>query len=230
MVKIQAEERSLPPTLPENLREIRQASPDLHSRAASVLRFDAYRPARLTRIPSRTELALEGFVEEGDLLPEGPFGEFAGYYAGARAPRPVLRVEQVYERRAPIILGSSSGRPPFDYSYPKSVLKSALLKERLAIAGVPGLNAVWKHEAASGQFFTVVSVDQRYAGHAEQVGILSTTLSGVVSMGRYVVVVDGDIDVTDLSQVVWALGSRSDPGCGPHRAATAAVDGARPAD
>ena len=33
-------------------------------------------------------------------------------------------------------------------------------------------------------------------------------------MGRYVIVVDEDVDPTDLQEVIWALSTRSDPASG----------------
>ena len=59
--------------------------------------------------------------------------------------------------------------------------------------------------------FIVVAVKQRYPGHATEVGhIASQTRAGAYT-GRYVVVVDEDIDPYDMEDVMWAVCTRSDP-------------------
>lgn len=162
-------------------------------------------------IPAHGEIAIEGFVHPGDTELEGPFGEFTGYFAGGRERRPVIQVERVFWRDDPIIYGSLPGQPPFDHSYWRSAIESAMLKERLRVAGVPDVTAVWKFEEGACNFFTAVAVRQRYAGHAQQAGILAALASEGASMGRYVVVVDDDIDVTNLQQVIWCMSTRTDP-------------------
>jgi UbiD family decarboxylase len=58
----------------------------------------------------------------------------------------------------------------------------------------------------------VISVKQQYLGHAKQVGVLASTLfSGGACTGRYVIVVDDDIDPADWEAVMWALTTRCDP-------------------
>ena len=47
-----------------------------------------------------------------------------------------------------------------------------------------------------------VAVEQRYAGHARQVGLLASQLPAAAYMNRYVVVVDHDVDPADLAHVL----------------------------
>jgi len=165
-------------------------------------------------IPADAEIVAEGWVYPGDVEEEGPFGEFTGYFAGGRRARPVVTVERLYQRSNPILLGSLPGKPPFDHSYWRSTIESSMLLDRLTAIGLPDIQGVWKHEAGCAQFFTVVSLKQRYAGHAEQAGMLAAAASEGASMGRYVVVVDDDIDITNLEDVIWGMSTRSDPATG----------------
>jgi UbiD family decarboxylase len=162
-------------------------------------------------IPAASELAIEGFVHPGDEADEGPFGEFTGYFAGGRHLRPVVRVTRVYERTNPVIFGSLPAKPPFDHSYWRATVESSLLLDDLRRTGVPNVTAVWKHEAGSANFWTVVAIKQRYAGHAQQAGLAAMTAAAGSSMGRYVIVVDEDVDVTDLEEVIWVVSTRTDP-------------------
>ncbi|HLY65515.1 MAG TPA: hypothetical protein VKU60_08270, partial [Chloroflexota bacterium] len=75
-------------------------------------------------------------------------------------------------------------------------------------AGMPGIKGVYALNAG-GEFITVVSLTQQYAGHARQVGRVTSGL--IHSMCRMVVVVDDDIDPSKTDDVLWAIASRSDP-------------------
>jgi UbiD family decarboxylase len=162
-------------------------------------------------IPAASELAIEGYVYPDELRLEGPFGEFTGYFAGGRLPRAVIHVERVYQRSNPVVYGSLPAKPPFDHVYWRAVLQSAMLMDGLRAAGVPEVTGVWQHEAGCALFFTVVSIKQRYAGHARQVGLAAASSSASLVNGRYVIVVDDDVDVTNLEEVLWVMSTRSDP-------------------
>src|SRR5436190_20654900 len=49
-------------------------------------------------VPANAEIVLEGYVEQGDVAPEGPFGDHTGYYTGVEA-FPVFHVTAVTMRR-----------------------------------------------------------------------------------------------------------------------------------
>ena len=159
-------------------------------------------------IPASSEIAVEGFIHPNDLMEEGPFGEFTGYYVEEKAPRPVIRVKALYHRSDPIIIGSPPGKPPHDYTYYINVLESAAIKDRLKRAGIPGVVSVWRHEGGCRYFYTVISIHQQYPGHAKQAGLIA---AGQRGFGRYVIVVDEDIDPTNAQDVIWAMSTRSDP-------------------
>jgi len=162
-------------------------------------------------IPAAAEIVLEGYAEPGDERIEGPFGEFHGYYPGKAATAPAVRIDRVYFRRDPIIVGSPPAKPPNDYSYSKAVMRSALLVDALAAAGVPDVAGVWAHEIGGARMFNVVAIKQRYAGHARQAGHILNQCGVGAYMSRYSVVVDEDIDPSNLQEVMWAVATRTDP-------------------
>ena len=61
------------------------------------------------------------------------------------------------------------------------------------------------------QQLVIVSIKQRYPGHARQAAILTCQNRPAAYHGRYVIVVDDDIDPSDVQNVLWALCTRSDP-------------------
>ena len=161
--------------------------------------------------PAASEIVLEGFVEPNDERAEGPFGEFHGYYPGKAGTAPAVTVERIYFRRDPIIVGSPPAKPPNDYSYSKAVMRSALLHDALVAAGLSEVKAVWAHEIGGARMFNVVAIKQRYAGHARQAGHLLSQCGVGAYMSRYSVVVDDDIDPSNLQEVMWAVATRTDP-------------------
>lgn len=162
-------------------------------------------------IPATSEIAIEGLVMPDERSAEGPFGEWTGYYASGTREEPVVQVKRVYHRDDPILLGSPPVKPPSGKSYTRAFLRSAAIREELEESGMHGIERIWSHEAGGGRFLTVVSLQQRYPGHAKQVGAMASQSRTAAYMGRYTVVVDDDIDAMNLEDVIWAVCTRSDP-------------------
>ncbi len=161
-------------------------------------------------VPADAEIVIAGFCPPGLTRPEGPFGEWTGYYASGEGQAPFVEVERVYYRHNPIILGSPPGKAPDESSYYRGIIASALLHDELDAAGVPDVKGVWMGEAGYNML-VVVSIKQRYAGHARQAALLASHLARRGFFGRYVIVVDEDIDPTNMQEVLWAVCTRSDP-------------------
>ena len=156
-------------------------------------------------LPALAEIILEGELLPASkiMLPEGPFGEFTGYYAADARPSPVMQVNAIHHRDDPILLGSPPMKPPrFHFGLP---FRAAAIWSNLEMAGVTDVVGVWQHVA---QLMTVVALKQRYAGHAKRAALIAAAQS---YMGRLVVVVDDDVDTSDLADVMWAVTTRCEP-------------------
>ena len=162
-------------------------------------------------IPASAEIVLAGFLRADSVAPEGPFGEWTGYYASGSREEPVLEVEAIYHRDDPIILGVPPNKPPYEPHRYREYLRSALLLRELKAAGVPGVVDAHCFGVGGCRLFNVVAIEQRYAGHARQTGHVAAMCRVGAYLGRIVVVVDDDIDVTDVNDVLWAILTRSDP-------------------
>ncbi len=162
-------------------------------------------------IPAGAEIVIEGWLSPDNTRHEGPFGEWTGYYSGDGRPSLAIDIERLYYRDNPILLGAPPSKPPHDYSYMRTMLKSAMIEDELTSIGVSGIKGAWAHEAGGGRLFIAVSVEQRFAGHSRQVGIMAAQCPTAAYMNRFVVVVDEDIDPSDLEQVIWAMSTRCDP-------------------
>ena len=123
----------------------------------------------------------------------------------------MLDIKAIYYRNNPIILGCPPQRPPDELARYRAVVRSGLLRENMTKAGVPGIAAVWAHEVGSARLLLAVAITQRYPGHARQAGHIASQCHVGAYAGRYVIVVDDDIDVSNLDELIWAMITRSDP-------------------
>jgi 4-hydroxy-3-polyprenylbenzoate decarboxylase len=161
-------------------------------------------------IPATAEIVVEGFVHPDRRLDEGPFGEWTGYYASAIRPETYVQVEAVYHRDDPIILGYLPTRPPGENYQIRAIISHALIWDALDAAGVPDVRGV-ALLAPAGLGMLVISIKPRYLGHARQAALVASQCQTAAYLGRYVVVVDEDIDPNDVGEVLWAMWTRSDP-------------------
>jgi 4-hydroxy-3-polyprenylbenzoate decarboxylase len=157
-------------------------------------------------IPAYAEIAIEGIP--------------AGSRKGRRA---VQRVDRLLrQRREARTADKSSSLVPSQRSYHHSLagipadgargtllsLLRAYIRDQVEKAGVPDVKAVASYFR---RFLTVISIRQRYPGHARQAGLVASQCQGAAYLGRYVVVVDDDINAYDINDVLWAMCSRADP-------------------
>ncbi len=162
-------------------------------------------------IPANAEVVLEGEMpplRDEEFPREGPFGEWPGYYTDANVGEtPVMVVKRIYYRSDPIILGVPPLKPP--NSYLPIPLGAATLWDQLEKAGVPEVKGIWGF-VYGGQpgSFTVISIRQRYAGHSKQALLVAAGARAGAYGGKFVVVVDDDIDITDPYDVIWAIATR----------------------
>jgi len=162
--------------------------------------------------PANAEIVLEGYLDREIRRREGPFGEWTGYYAGGASPQPVLDIQAIYHRNDPIILGVPPlGGGSDEMARYRAVMRSAMLKQELANAGVPDVTQVWCHEVGASRMLHGIAIKQRYPGHAKQAGVLAASCGSTVYGCKFVIVVDDDIDVSNFEQLMWAMVTRSDP-------------------
>jgi UbiD family decarboxylase len=164
-------------------------------------------------IPADAEIVIEGTLRQGDLLPEGPLGEFTGYYGRERSPQPVIDVKALHYRRSPIFTHALMAKyPSCEIGAYYAIMRSARILDDLEGIGVPGVVSAYSHPAAaSGWGMVVVSIQQKYAGHSAQVLSLAAQCPAAAYYTKWVIVVDEDVDPTDLHDVLWALSTRCHP-------------------
>jgi 4-hydroxy-3-polyprenylbenzoate decarboxylase len=162
-------------------------------------------------VPAHAEIVLEGEIDPVETRAEGPFGEFTGYYASAQSEQPVVHVRRVYYRDDPILTMASPMRPPNDISLGKCIVKAGMIWDEIERAGLSGVTGVWCHEAGVARLFNVIALRQAYQGHAKQALLMASGCQSGAYIGRFTVVVDDDVDPTDMFDVMWAMCTRCDP-------------------
>jgi 4-hydroxy-3-polyprenylbenzoate decarboxylase len=158
-------------------------------------------------VPAHAEVILEGYVDPDELRTEGPFGDHTGYYSLSDS-YPVFRLTCVTRRKSPIYPATIVGKPPMEDVYLGKATERIFLPLLQKI--VP--EVVDMNLPIEGIFhnFAFFAIDKRYPGHARKVMSAVWGL-GLLMFSKFVVVFDADVNIQDLSEVLWRIGNNVDP-------------------
>jgi 4-hydroxy-3-polyprenylbenzoate decarboxylase len=151
------------------------------------------------QVPAHAQVVLEGWVEPGERLPEGPFGDHTGFYTPVE-DFPFVRVECMTMQKDPVFQSIVVGRPPQeDGPIGKATERFFLPLIKLTLPEIVDYDL-----PVEGVFHNcvIVSIDKRYPKHAHKV-MNAIWGAGLLSLSKLIVVVDADCDVHDYSEVAW---------------------------
>jgi 2,5-furandicarboxylate decarboxylase 1 len=159
-------------------------------------------------VPADAEVTLEGYLDErGYVEPEGPYGEYMGYY-GAIHMDPVFHCTAI-TMRADAMHHTLLHGSAFVLDQTDSAVISAMRTEAEAVrilkATVREPVAVYLREVSGGNNTLRVSIRQRAFGEAR--AAIAALFGGIMRL-KHVYVFDEDIDIHDDRQVDWAFGTR----------------------
>jgi 4-hydroxy-3-polyprenylbenzoate decarboxylase len=158
-------------------------------------------------VPAAAEIVLEGYVEQGDLVDEGPFGDHTGYYTPVE-PFPVFHVTALTMRRGAIYPSIVVGKPPQEDAWLGKATERIFLP---AIrASVPELVDYDLPVAGAFHNCAIVSIRKTYPAQAQKVMHAVWGL-GLLSLTKTVIVVDAHVDVHDYGAVAFYVGANVDP-------------------
>ena len=158
------------------------------------------------QVPADAEVVLEGWLEPGVTLPEGPFGDHTGFYT-PQEPFPALTIDCVTMRSRPLLQSIVVGRPPTEDG-PLGRATERFFLPLLKII-VPDIVDYDLPEAGGFHNCVIVSIDKKYPKHAQKV-MHAIWGAHMMSLTKLIVVVDADCDVHDYQEVAWrALGTVS---------------------
>ncbi|ODC02211.1 3-octaprenyl-4-hydroxybenzoate decarboxylase [Terasakiispira papahanaumokuakeensis] len=160
------------------------------------------------RVPASAEIVLEGYIEPGEVAPEGPFGDHTGYYNEVDE-FPVFTVERITRRQDAIYHSTYTGRPPDE----PAVLGVALNEVFVPILQkqFPEIVDFYLPPEGCSYRMAVVSMRKQYAGHAKRVMMGVWSFLRQFMYTKFVIVVDEDVNTRDWQDVIWAITTRMDP-------------------
>lgn len=178
---------------------------------ASFLRKDGVELVKSTLydiyIPANAEIILEGFVDPNELALEGPFGDHTGYYSLADY-YPVFHIQRITRKKHPIYPATIVGKPPMEDAYlGKATERLFLPIIQKILPEIVDINL-----PIEGIFhnFAFVSIKKQFPGHAFKV-INALWGLGMMSLTKIIVVFDENVNVQNISEVIWRLGNNIDP-------------------
>jgi len=158
-------------------------------------------------VPADVDFVLEGYVQPGEMRPEGPFGDHTGYYTAVE-DYPVFHLTTITHRRDPVYPTTIVGIPPMEDFY----IGDAVVRIFLPVFKMNFPELVNMTLPAEGVFHNLVfvSIRKQYPYQAFKV------MHGLWGMGqmmfsKYIVVVDEDCDVHNTSEVLFRLCANTDP-------------------
>jgi 4-hydroxy-3-polyprenylbenzoate decarboxylase len=158
-------------------------------------------------VPADVDFVLEGYVQPGEMRPEGPFGDHTGYYTAVE-DYPVFHLTAITHRRDAVYPTTIVGIPPMEDFY----IGDAVVRIFLPVFKMNFPELVDMTLPAEGVFHNLVfvSIRKQYPYQAFKV------MHGLWGMGqmmfsKYIVVVDEDCDVHNTSEVLFRLCANTDP-------------------
>ncbi|HWB22158.1 MAG TPA: menaquinone biosynthesis decarboxylase [Gaiellaceae bacterium] len=158
-------------------------------------------------VPANAEIVLEGYVEQGDLAEEGPFGDHTGYYTAAE-PFPVFHLTAITMRKDAIYPSIVVGKPPQEDAWLGKATERIFLPAIRAT--VPEVVDYDLPIAGAFHNCAIVSIKKAFPGHARKVMHAFWGL-GMLSLTKSIVVVDAHVNVHDYAEVFFYVGANVDP-------------------
>jgi 4-hydroxy-3-polyprenylbenzoate decarboxylase len=151
-------------------------------------------------VPAHADFIIEGYVDTAEPLRiEGPFGDHTGYYSPAD-PYPVFHVTCITHRKDAIYPATLVGKPPQEDVY----LGKATERIFLPLLNLFLPEVIDYNMPPEGVFHNcvLVRIKKRYPGHARKV-VHGMWGLGLMMLAKLIIVVDGHVDVQNLSQTAW---------------------------
>ena len=154
------------------------------------------------QVPAAAEIVIEGEILPGVREPEGPFGEFTGYFS-RRSTEHVFVARAIAMRERPWFQSIGSGRAG-DHITTLGLVREAEIHNAVSRV-IPNVTGVHVPLSGTSSFTAYVAIKQSRPGEAKHV---IPIVLGVDHYLKLVIVVDDDIDVFDESDVLWAVATR----------------------
>ncbi|MFI9848617.1 UbiD family decarboxylase domain-containing protein [Nonomuraea sp. NPDC051941] len=167
-------------------------------------------------VPATAEIVIEGHIAFNEEAMEGPMNEYPGYNATDASPKPLFTVSAITYRDGAILPAVAAG-PPVEEDYTGTgTMHAAEILYQPRQAGLPVASTWFSYESAV--HWLIVSVRQDWYEILNiHSGELAQRIGDIVFAGKAgfgvpkVLLVEDDIDITDVNEVVWAFATRTHP-------------------
>lgn len=158
-------------------------------------------------VPANSQIILEGYVKFDEFKTEGPFGDHTGYYSLADK-FPVFHITAMTHRKDFIYPATIVGKPPQEDCYMGKATEQIFLPLLKQI--IPEI--VDMNLPLEGVFHNcaILSIKKMYPGHAQKV-ISAVWGLGQLMFTKFVIIVDSEVSVHNLSEVSWKVFNNTDP-------------------
>ncbi|MFC4911818.1 UbiD family decarboxylase [Actinomadura gamaensis] len=167
-------------------------------------------------VPATAEIVVEGHIALDETAMEGPMNEYPGYNALERSEKPVFHVSAITHRDGAILPVVAAGPPVEEDHTGTGTMHAAEILYQLRRAGLPVTSSWFSYESANHWLLVAMRADWH-----ETLGIgaaeLAHRIGEIVFSGKAgfgvpkILLVEDDVDITDVNEVVWAFATRTHP-------------------
>lgn len=151
------------------------------------------------RVPASAEIVVEGRILPKVRRPEGPFGEFMGYYVPV-GDNHIFEISDVHWRPQPLYHALVCGTPE-DMRPLEAVTAARIYKHVSSVA--PGVLDV---SCRPNIMVTILKLRKQYEGHAQHV--LLAAVGSHLDFNKVCIAVDEDVDIYNMEEVMWSFMTR----------------------
>ncbi len=169
-------------------------------------------------VPATSEIVIEGHISDTETAAEGPMGEYAGYlWPGEGTPKPVYHVTAMTYRNNAILPVVIAGEPVEEDHTAQGIPSAAELLYELREAGIPATLAWTTLESAQHWLVVTLPRDWRARTGQNAENLCRRIGEHVFEKSKFgavipkILVMNDDIDATNIQEVVWAFATRCHP-------------------
>ncbi len=158
-------------------------------------------------VPASSQIVLEGICVPGETHFEGPFGTHTGYYS-RRERFPVFHVKSISMRSDAIFSTTVPGPPPQEDCFMAKAIERLFLPAlKQKFPELVDIN--FPLEGIFGRM-VFVSMHKQHPGHPEQL-MQALWNMGRGMFSRMIWVFDHDVNIQDISEVLWKMANCINP-------------------
>lgn len=153
-------------------------------------------------VPAHAEIVIEGVIDPRNMVTDGPFAEYSGYYGEGNKPCYLIQVTAITMRKDAVYHGLDPAHREHNLA---GVLPAESITYDVVKRAVPTVKAIHIPPYGGCAFHVFVSIEKQVPGQGKFAALAAFTAR---DRSKVVIVVDDDIDVYDEQEVWWAVATR----------------------